>query len=187
MDKKDRGLGINDGRSRFLCLLEHRFSICHVMSTSGHRSRGPAQLLTSIKKSSAAADKFRANAEPKRLSVCAGFPGVSCGVEQEVSSFPSKAGLATYCDIPCVSILCTKNIIFIRNLPKGYQIYQYERPICNERLHRRSSKWKRQKRVRLTRISHGRRRGERIFHGTPTATRSLVDLKSRRGATLGNR
>ena len=50
-------------------------------------------------------------------------------LNKKVVEFAIKAGLATHCEITRSSILARKNY-FYPDLPKGYQISQYELPIC---------------------------------------------------------
>ena len=61
--------------------------------------------------------------------VCAGFPGVLPVLNKRVVEFAIKAGLAAHCEIARSSILARKNY-FYPDLPKGYQISQYELPVC---------------------------------------------------------
>ena len=60
--------------------------------------------------------------------VCSGMPGVLPVLNARVVEFAVKAGLATDCRINPVSVFARKNY-FYPDLPKGYQISQYELPI----------------------------------------------------------
>ncbi len=62
-------------------------------------------------------------------SVCAGHPGTLPVLNERVIEFAAKAGLALGCKINSESIFARKNY-FYPDLPKGYQISQYELPIC---------------------------------------------------------
>src|SRR5262249_47169556 len=61
--------------------------------------------------------------------VCLGMPGVLPVLNRRVVEFAIRAGLATGCRIEPVSRYARKNY-FYPDLPKGYQISQYELPIC---------------------------------------------------------
>ena len=61
--------------------------------------------------------------------VCLGMPGVLPVLNRRVVEFAIRAGLATSCRIAERSRFARKNY-FYPDLPKGYQISQYELPIC---------------------------------------------------------
>jgi aspartyl-tRNA(Asn)/glutamyl-tRNA(Gln) amidotransferase subunit B len=61
--------------------------------------------------------------------ICAGHPGSLPVLNRKVVEFAIKAGLATHCQINAKNIFARKNY-FYPDLPKGYQISQYEHPIC---------------------------------------------------------
>ena len=69
--------------------------------------------------------------EPNRAvcPVCAGMPGVLPVVNQQAVEYALRVGLALGCDIPRTSIFARKNY-FYPDLPKGYQISQYEHPLA---------------------------------------------------------
>jgi aspartyl-tRNA(Asn)/glutamyl-tRNA(Gln) amidotransferase subunit B len=69
--------------------------------------------------------------EPNRNTcpVCTGQPGALPVLNRRVVDFAIRAGLATGCCINNDSVFARKNY-FYPDLPKGYQISQYERPIC---------------------------------------------------------
>src|SRR5262245_40790901 len=56
---------------------------------------------------------------------CTGFPVVRPVLNKKVVEFAIRAGLATHCEIARSSRLARKNY-FYPDLPKGYQISQYE-------------------------------------------------------------
>ena len=138
-----------------------------------------AQLLTESKIFCGCATKFGQTPNQNTCPVCTGFPGVLPVLNKKVVAFAIKAGLATHCEIARVSIFARKNY-FYPDLPKGYQISQYELPICTRGyvafdLNGCS------KRVRLARIHMEEDAGKNIHdvHGDS----SLIDL-NRAGVPL---
>jgi aspartyl-tRNA(Asn)/glutamyl-tRNA(Gln) amidotransferase subunit B len=63
--------------------------------------------------------------------VCLGMPGTLPVVNKQAVAFAIKAGLALHCQIAERSIFARKNY-FYPDLPKGFQISQYELPVAFE-------------------------------------------------------
>jgi len=61
--------------------------------------------------------------------VCLGMPGVLPVLNEKVVEYTVKAGLALNCKIQQKSVFARKNY-FYPDLPKNYQISQFELPIC---------------------------------------------------------
>jgi len=61
--------------------------------------------------------------------VCAGHPGTLPKLNARVLEYATKAGLAMGCQIRENSVFSRKNY-FYPDLPKGYQISQFDKPIC---------------------------------------------------------
>jgi len=61
--------------------------------------------------------------------VCMGMPGILPVLNKKVVDFGIKLGLATNCSISRRNIFARKNY-FYPDLPKGYQITQYDNPLC---------------------------------------------------------
>jgi aspartyl-tRNA(Asn)/glutamyl-tRNA(Gln) amidotransferase subunit B len=61
--------------------------------------------------------------------VCAGMPGTLPVLNQKAVEFGLRAALALECEIQHTSIFARKNY-FYPDLPKGYQISQYEQPLA---------------------------------------------------------
>ena len=138
-----------------------------------------AQLLTESKIFCGCSTEFGQEPNQNTCPVCAGFPGVLPVLNKKVVEFAIKAGLATHCDIARSSVLARKNY-FYPDLPKGYQISQYELPICTGGyidLELNGAA----KRVRLTRIHMEEDAGKNIHDAHGDA--SLVDL-NRAGVPL---
>ncbi len=63
--------------------------------------------------------------------VCAGHPGTLPVLNRKAVDYAIRAGLATHCKILNTSVFSRKNY-FYPDLPKGYQISQFDLPICLE-------------------------------------------------------
>lgn len=104
--------------------------------------------------------------------ICLGMPGVLPVLNKQVVDFAIRMGLATNCSIAPRSIFARKNY-FYPDLPKGYQISQYEEPICQKgyldiELHDGSSK-----RIGITRIHMEEDAGKSIHDA---GSETLVDV-----------
>ncbi len=88
-----------------------------------------AQLLTDTKIFCGCSAKFGAPPNTNVCPVCLGHPGVLPVMNKKVVEFTVLMGLAAECKINERSIFARKNY-FYPDLPKGYQISQYEEPIC---------------------------------------------------------
>jgi len=88
-----------------------------------------AQLLTDSKIFCGCSTKFGNYPNSNTCPVCLGHPGVLPVLNKKVVEFTTLMGLATDCRINQHSVFARKNY-FYPDLPKGYQISQYEEPIC---------------------------------------------------------
>lgn len=88
-----------------------------------------AQLLTQSKTFCGCSTKFGNNPNSNVCPICLGMPGVLPVMNKNHVEYIMKMGLATNCTIAPRSIFARKNY-FYPDLPKGYQISQYEEPIC---------------------------------------------------------
>ncbi|RPH59438.1 MAG: Asp-tRNA(Asn)/Glu-tRNA(Gln) amidotransferase subunit GatB [Chloroflexi bacterium] len=80
--------------------------------------------------------------------VCAGMPGTLPVINAKVVEFALRVALALECEIAPVSIFARKNY-FYPDLPKGYQISQYEQPLAsNGRITLQTSRGERVIRIR---------------------------------------
>jgi aspartyl-tRNA(Asn)/glutamyl-tRNA(Gln) amidotransferase subunit B len=87
------------------------------------------QLATNTKIFCGCSTKFGASPNSQTCPVCLGLPGALPVLNRKVVDYAIKAGLATDCAIAPRSVFARKNY-FYPDLPKGYQISQYELPIC---------------------------------------------------------
>ncbi|MDY6904473.1 MAG: Asp-tRNA(Asn)/Glu-tRNA(Gln) amidotransferase subunit GatB [Thermodesulfobacteriota bacterium] len=88
-----------------------------------------AQLKTDTKIFCGCSTRFGAAPNAHTCPVCTGMPGSLPVLNREVVSFAMKMALATSCQIRQTSRFARKNY-FYPDLPKGYQISQYELPIA---------------------------------------------------------
>lgn len=88
-----------------------------------------AQLSTETKIFCGCKTKFGAPPNSQVCPVCLGMPGVLPVFNQECLNYAIKVGLAMNCNIASNSRFARKNY-FYPDLPKGYQISQFEEPIC---------------------------------------------------------
>jgi len=88
-----------------------------------------AQMLTETKIFCGCSTKFGSEPNTQTCPVCIGMPGVLPVLNKKALEFAVRTGLATGCTISLYSRFARKNY-FYPDLPKGYQISQYELPIC---------------------------------------------------------
>ena len=89
-----------------------------------------AQLSTESKAFCSCSTKFGVGSNINVCPVCLGHPGVLPVLNKKVVEYTVRMGIATNCKINEQSIFARKNY-FYPDLPKGYQISQYEEPICD--------------------------------------------------------
>ncbi|OPY78150.1 MAG: Aspartyl/glutamyl-tRNA(Asn/Gln) amidotransferase subunit B [Syntrophorhabdus sp. PtaU1.Bin153] len=90
-----------------------------------------AHLLTDTKIFCGCSTKFGGEPNSHTCPTCMGLPGALPVLNKKVVDFAIKLGLALHCDINGRSIFARKNYYY-PDLPKGYQISQYEEPICTD-------------------------------------------------------
>ncbi len=88
-----------------------------------------AQLMTESKMFCGCSVKFGAEPNTQTCPICIGMPGVLPVANKKAIEYVIKTGLAVNCKIAPYSRFARKNY-FYPDLPKGYQISQYELPIC---------------------------------------------------------
>ena len=88
-----------------------------------------AELSTRTKIFCACSTAFGAEPNTQCCPVCLGYPGALPVLNREVVHYAVKAGLALECDIAGFSKHDRKNY-FYPDLPKAYQISQFDLPLC---------------------------------------------------------
>ena len=88
-----------------------------------------AHMLTDTKIFCGCSTTFGSEPNTQTCPVCIGMPGVLPVLNRKALAYAIKTGLATDCTISLFSRFARKNY-FYPDLPKGYQISQYELPIC---------------------------------------------------------
>ena len=131
-----------------------------------------AQLLTESKAFCGCSTKFGNNPNSNVCPVCLGHPGVLPVLNKKVVEFTVLMGLATNCKINEHSIFARKNY-FYPDLPKGYQISQYEEPICENGFIQVTPKDGTSKKIGITRIHMEEDAGKSIHDQSPL---TLVDV-----------
>ena len=138
-----------------------------------------AQLKTASKIFCGCSTEFGAPPNSHTCPVCLGMPGSLPVLNKKVVEYTLRMALATHCQVNHYSRFARKNY-FYPDLPKGYQISQYELPIAVQG-HVDIPIDGRTKRIRLTRI-HMEEDAGKLIHD-PTRPMSFVDL-NRTGVPL---
>jgi aspartyl-tRNA(Asn)/glutamyl-tRNA(Gln) amidotransferase subunit B len=141
-----------------------------------------AQLKTRSKIFCACGTAFGARPNTQVCPVCLGLPGVLPVLNERAVRFAVMTGLAVGSGVATRSVFARKNY-FYPDLPKGYQISQYDRPLCTGgavEIHVDGAR----KRVGLVRIHLEEDAGKSIHpEGRAGVTTTLVDL-NRAGVPL---
>ncbi|MGN8226041.1 Asp-tRNA(Asn)/Glu-tRNA(Gln) amidotransferase subunit GatB [Gracilimonas sp. BCB1] len=138
-----------------------------------------AQLLTQSKAFAPVTTEYGGAPNTQVTPLCLGHPGTLPVVNENLVRYIIKMGLATKCDVAEKSIFARKNY-FYPDLPKGYQISQYDTPICFDGFVDISLE-EYDKRIGLTRIHMEEDAGKSMHDQDPYNT--LVDL-NRAGTPL---
>ena len=88
-----------------------------------------AQLSTETKIFCGCKSEYGAPANSRICPICMGMPGVLPVLNRQSVEYGIKAGLAMNCEIASYSRFARKNY-FYPDSPKGYQISQFEEPLC---------------------------------------------------------
>jgi aspartyl-tRNA(Asn)/glutamyl-tRNA(Gln) amidotransferase subunit B len=141
-----------------------------------------AQLQTRTKIFCGCSTSFGAPPNSQVCPVCLGMPGALPVLNRAAVDYAIKAALALGCDIQPLSIFARKNY-FYPDLPKGYQISQYEHPLAlGGGLD--ISVGGRVKHVGLTRIHMEEDAGKSLHEGFPDSDRRTYIDYNRSGVPL---
>lgn len=150
-----------------------------------------AQLRTESKLFCGCSTRFGDEPNSNTCPVCLGLPGALPVMNRRVIEMAARAALALNLSINQESIFSRKNY-FYPDLPKGYQISQYDRPFSergwveistaerNESGH--AIEWQ-TKRFGITRLHLEEDAGKSLHEGMPDTAKSYVDL-NRSGVPL---
>ncbi len=150
-----------------------------------------AQLKTDSKIFCGCSTRFGDEPNSNTCPVCLGLPGALPVMNRRVIEMAARAALALNLNINHESIFSRKNY-FYPDLPKGYQISQYDQPFSergwveiptserNESGH--ATEWQ-TKRFGITRLHLEEDAGKSLHEGMPDASKSYVDL-NRSGVPL---
>ena len=141
-----------------------------------------AQLQTATKIFCGCSAAFGAPPNAHVCPVCLGFPGVLPVMNHAAVDLAIRASLALGCRINETSIFARKNY-FYPDLPKGYQISQYEAPLASEGfVEFPGSDAMRQ--VRITRVHMEEDAGKSLHEGFPDSDRKTYLDYNRAGTPL---
>ncbi|MDA8429193.1 MAG: Asp-tRNA(Asn)/Glu-tRNA(Gln) amidotransferase subunit GatB [Geobacteraceae bacterium] len=121
------------------------------------------QLKTASKIFCGCSTAFGSEPNSQTCPVCLGLPGALPVLNKQVVEFAIQAGLATNCSITPRSVFARKNY-FYPDLPKGYQISQFEDPICQHGWLDIQVEGQESKRIGITRI-HMEEDAGKLVHG----------------------
>ncbi|OQY20425.1 MAG: aspartyl/glutamyl-tRNA amidotransferase subunit B [Desulfobacteraceae bacterium 4572_35.1] len=132
------------------------------------------QLTTNTKIFCGCSVQFGNTPNSQTCPVCLGLPGALPVLNKQVVENAIKAGLATNCQIAPRSIFARKNY-FYPDLPKGYQISQFELPICEHGHLEVETEGRGKQTIGITRI-HMEEDAGKLLHSDDPAVGSRVDL-----------
>src|SRR6185437_8310237 len=134
------------------------------------------QLLTDTKIFCGCANKFGSEPNTNICPVCIGLPGALPVLNAKAVEFATLASLALNCTVNPRSIFARKNY-FYPDLPKGYQISQYDKPIAEHGWIEVPTANGATKRIGITRLHMEEDAGKSIHDGfSDSAKRTYLDL-----------
>src|SRR3954465_15275598 len=137
-----------------------------------------AQLLTETKIFCGCATSFGAPPNTHVCPVCLGLPGALPVLNRRAVDLAARAALALGCRINERSVFARKNY-FYPDLPKGYQISQFDLPLA-EKGHVTVGFGKTQKKIGLTRI-HMEEDAGKLLHEGPGVPAGMSAVDFNRG------
>src|SRR5437879_3892466 len=140
------------------------------------------QLLTVTKIFCSCSTRFGAPPNSNVCPVCLGMPGALPVLNRKAVEFAMLAAMALNCRINETSIFARKNY-FYPELPKGYQISQYDKPLAEHGfIDVPGNDGK--KKIGITRVHLEEDAGKRLHEGFPdSAEKTAIDL-NRTGVPL---
>jgi len=140
------------------------------------------QLLTATKIFCSCSTRFGARPNTNVCPVCLGMPGALPVLNRKAVQFATLAAMALNCRINESSIFARKNY-FYPDLPKGYQISQYDKPLA-EHGYIEVPSGGGKKRIGITRVHLEEDAGKSLHEGFPDAEeKTAIDL-NRTGVPL---
>ncbi len=134
------------------------------------------QLLTATKAFCGCANQFGSAPNTNVCPVCLGLPGALPVLNAKAVEFAARAALALNCAVNERSIFARKNY-FYPDLPKGYQISQYDKPLAEHGWIDVPTAEGGTKRIGITRLHMEEDAGKSLHEGFPdSATRTYLDL-----------
>ena len=139
------------------------------------------QLLTASKIFCSCANRFGSDPNTNICPVCIGLPGALPVLNAKAVEFATLASLALNCQVREQSIFARKNY-FYPDLPKGYQISQYDKPLAEHgwidiSLPDVPGADGSMKRIGITRVHMEEDAGKSLHDGfSDSATRTYLDL-----------
>jgi aspartyl-tRNA(Asn)/glutamyl-tRNA(Gln) amidotransferase subunit B len=134
------------------------------------------QLLTATKIFCGCANKFGSEPNTNICPVCIGLPGALPVLNEKAVEFATLAALALHCTVNPRSIFARKNY-FYPDLPKGYQISQYDKPIAEHGFIEVPTADGVTKKIGITRLHMEEDAGKSLHEGfSDSATRTYLDL-----------
>jgi aspartyl-tRNA(Asn)/glutamyl-tRNA(Gln) amidotransferase subunit B len=134
------------------------------------------QLLTASKAFCGCANHFGSAPNTNICPVCLGLPGALPVLNAKAAEFATLAALAINCEVRERSIFARKNY-FYPDLPKGYQISQFDEPIAEHGFIEVPTADGTIKRIGITRLHMEEDAGKSLHDGfQDSATRTYLDL-----------
>jgi aspartyl-tRNA(Asn)/glutamyl-tRNA(Gln) amidotransferase subunit B len=134
------------------------------------------QLLTATKAFCSCANKFGAEPNTNICPVCLGLPGALPVLNEKAVEFATLASLAIHCTVNERSIFARKNY-FYPDLPKGYQISQFDKPLAEHGYIDVPTADGSMKRIGITRLHMEEDAGKSIHDGfADSNSRTYLDL-----------
>jgi aspartyl-tRNA(Asn)/glutamyl-tRNA(Gln) amidotransferase subunit B len=140
------------------------------------------QLLTATKIFCSCSTHFGDPPNSNVCPVCLGLPGALPVLNRKAVEFATLAAMALNCEIRETSIFARKNY-FYPDLPKGYQISQYDKPLA-EHGHIEITTTSGQKRIGITRVHLEEDAGKSLHEGFAGASDTTAIDLNRSGVPL---